>query len=90
MLVNCYSCQLRFTLTGWNPFRQTAICPVCGTHVRLAAAAKHAYGERVGNEVARILDALARVKTRGKDDHTYLADAAAARLKAIMAAAVRA
>src|SRR5271157_298197 len=87
MLINCYSCKLSFNSLLWNPFRQTAICPTCACHVHLAAAAKHAYGDATGKNVENILTALTKVKVKGKDDLTFLADAALARLEGIFAKA---
>jgi hypothetical protein len=87
MLISCYSCKLSFSLLGYNPFRQTAICPICGAHVHVAEAAKRAYGDKIGEQVAKILTALTKVKTRSKDDYTFLADAALARVEGIFTAA---
>jgi hypothetical protein len=91
VVLNCYTCKLPFTPTGWNPARLTAICPqsCCGRHLHVGEVAERAYGPHVGKQVKDLLAGLQRVcaKSRRDTDLTDLVDLTAKRLEAIFKAA---
>lgn len=73
MNIVCYACKQPFNVTGWNPFRQTVVCPQvgCGRHVHVGEAVERV-DKVAGERVKKILGALEGIKSR--EDHSHLAD----------------
>jgi hypothetical protein len=86
MTLTCYGCHQPFIPTGWNPLRQTVICPTpsCGRWVYVGLAVEREHGKVVGKQVKDILEGLGRVGTRGKESLAGLADAAATRIEKLL------
>lgn len=60
MTLVCTSCKQPFTPTGWNPLRQTVICPQsgCGRHGYVVLCLEAMYGKPVSEKVRKIIQGL--------------------------------
>lgn len=77
---NCFACSLDFEAEHFNLACITINCPICETHLNIAQSIGRAYGKTVGDQVAKIMDALEKVAERSKESLSSVIESAYGRI----------
>ena len=77
---HCFECRREFEAEHFNLARITIECPVCATHLDIAQSIGRAYGKVVGEQVSKIMKALAQVAERGKESMAVMIESAYGRI----------
>ena len=79
---HCFECKRTFEAAHFNLARITIECPVCATHLDIAQSIARAYPESklVGEQVFKIMKALAQVAERGKESMATMIESAYGRI----------
>lgn len=77
---NCFACNLDFEAKHFNLARITIPCPICETRLNITQSIGRAYGKTVGDQVAKIMDALEKVAERSKESLTSVIESAYGRI----------
>ena len=77
---NCYACHNNFDARNFNLARITIACPICQTENDIAQCLTRVYGKTVGEQVSKIMKALAQVAERGKESMATMIESAYGRI----------
>lgn len=67
MNFHCFACKNQFEAAHFNLARITISCPTCETSLNIAQSLTRVYGKTVGEQIAKIVDALQRVADRSRN-----------------------